>query len=211
MSKLVVLVFTIQVGLVLIGCSEEDALDATENKYLEIWREVVIESGNMTEEYFDEHVIPGEISTLSWRHGESIRIDFIYNLGWVEVESSNSFIIYITDQELYKSYPIPREQYLEKKDIVLLVSNSFYSSDISMITPSEEIAFLNATGAISFLNTQSQSCHFEDFYLDIDSRVTGYPVLKSICEENTDLNNCQNGTLNLVTKDYQILKTACNR
>jgi len=98
-------------------------------QYLAIWKELIIQKNNLSQNYFDSHVELCGTEINSWQQGISFRVCYKFNICWAVAYNCDSFVIKIhADESYYPMLNLPRHKYLTKEEIKIAVDyNAFVS------------------------------------------------------------------------------------
>jgi len=84
--------------------------------YFNIWKKIFKEQNNISDSFFNEHIIIRSYALESWNHGVSYRVRYYFQMGWATVSVSDKFMVKIySSSNHYQN--LPREVYLSEEEI----------------------------------------------------------------------------------------------
>jgi hypothetical protein len=121
-------------------------------QYLSIWKELIQEKNNLSQEFLDTHIELCYSKLHSWRDGISFKVCYKLQIGWAIVYTFDKFIIKINAENLhYASLDLPRGTYLTKDKVKVVVDNRVFGSRIKKITNANDLQYLNMESALNDL------------------------------------------------------------
>ncbi|PID70368.1 MAG: hypothetical protein CR985_02795 [Flavobacteriales bacterium] len=179
------------------------------NVYYEIWKELIKEKNNLSQDFIDSHIILCHSEIDSWANGISFRICYKIKLDWAIAYNCDQFIIKINKENtLYPSLDLPRDTYLTKDKIKIAVDNRAFSSDISKITNKSDLEYIDMESALNELIDFSgvNILCMNRVALDDD---TGNLVLEASAQYENEENSCIQGTIDLISGDKNVNNIPC--
>lgn len=191
-------------------CESDDC-----NKYLRIWKELLISRNHLTEAYFNEHIFPYSTKIDSWNDGKSFRVEYKIKIDWAEAKMADQFIIWldVSTNGLFPSIPTPRDTYLNKDQIDKLVDKLAFSSSIHQIAMIDQLKYSTLEEALQELriasgieNLHSGQVVYEEPSFQI---ITGNPILKSGAVISEAENKCMSCQIDLVSGETEVREHPC--
>jgi hypothetical protein len=178
-------------------------------EYLAIWKGLIKEKNNLSQDFLDTHLELCESEIHSWADGISFTVCYKFKIGWAIAYNCDQFIIKInSDNTLYPSLDLPRDIYLTKEKIKIAVDNRAFSSGITKIANVNKIKFSTMENALSDLiefSGVNQLC-LNQVTINEDN---GDLILKAFAQYENEENSCIEGTIDLITGDKNINDTPC--
>ena len=178
-------------------------------QYQAIWKELFMEKNNLSESYFQNHIILVDSGVGSWDEGISFSIRYKVKIGWAIAFQSDQFIIKINkDNNLYPALVLPRDQYLSKNEILIALNGQAFSSNLLNLSNTENIKYNSMNNALaqlirmSNINTLCSNGVFVD-------QSTGNLTLEAGAKYDNEANSCVRGYIDLVTGETKIQDTPC--
>jgi hypothetical protein len=190
--------------------SEEANLctDALCTEYKKIWKELLIQRNRLQGNYFCRHI---ELTTLGigdWNDGTSFSICYSVKIDWASAYVCDQFIININNN-LYPTLDVPRNVYLDKKDIEKVINIGAFSSEIIKLTSDENLKFKSLEDAINFAIKQANVNKLEltarGIFID---KATGHISLEAV-ESHYEINKCIFVTLDLISGQIKVVEGVC--
>jgi hypothetical protein len=178
-------------------------------EYLTIWKELIKENNNISQEFFDTHfeLCNSEIQSLA--DIITFRVCYIFKVDWAIAFNCDQFIIRINSNNAdYPSLNLPRDTYLTKDKIKIAADNGAFSSDIIKISNVGNIKFPNMDKALNDLiafSEVNQLC-INRIRINEDN---GDLVLEASAQYENEENSCIKGTIDLITGDKNMKNTPC--
>ena len=175
-------------------------------RYLSIWEELFKEKNNLSDTFFNEHIILCKSHLNTWKEGISIHICYKVIMDWAIAWNCESFMIEINSDSYY--YPeLPRDEYLSKDEIRSAIEQDHYVSRMDTVSNSN-IIFHSKNEAILKLveDANVDTLCMSEIYLD---KKTGNLMLKAWAEYENEENSCIQGKLDLINGDTEITDTPC--
>ncbi|MBN2596928.1 MAG: hypothetical protein JXR82_09115 [Marinifilaceae bacterium] len=174
--------------------------------YLDIWKELFKEKNNLSDSFFDEHVILCQSYTDDWNEGVSFRICYKIQMDWAIAYGCDKFMIKINDgSNLYPE--LPRNEYLSGNDIKFSVNQNRFYSRIGFVSGSE-INFFSMDEALNRLieDANVNTLCVSNIYVD---ETTGNLMLEAWAEYENEENSCIKGKIDLVSGETEVTDTPC--
>lgn len=73
--------------------AKENLPSEKEKEYLAVWKEFVLQSQGIDEDYFNAHISSIETETTEWNKGVSFRVCYKCSVGWASDKACDSFLI----------------------------------------------------------------------------------------------------------------------
>jgi hypothetical protein len=178
-------------------------------EYFEIWKELIKDKNNLSQDFIDSHIIFCNSEILSWADGISFRICYKLKLDWAIAYNCDQFIIKINaDNTHYPSLDLPRDTYLTKDKIKIAVDNRAFSSDIIKMTNKVDLEYTNMESALNELIDFSgvNVLCMNRVTLDDD---TGNLILEASAQYENEENSCIQGIIDLISGDKNVNDTPC--
>jgi len=204
----------------MVTCEQEDDYASLDNykidtlctdsiciEYQSVWKELLMEQNNLTEQYFENHIELFQSRLQNWVQGISFRICYKVKINWAIAYVCDQFIIKI-DKESTLFTSLPRDTYLSKDEIKYAVSKHAFSSDIIRLSNIETLQFDSLKHAIQYLINKANvntMCSKRVFI----SESTGNLLLEAWGEYVNEYNSCIKGSLDLITGETYITDTNC--
>lgn len=185
-------------------CSDELCTE-----YLAIWKELIMEKNNLSQDFFDSHIELVRSEIHSWEKGVSFSVCYNFNVGWATAFNCDQFIIKIdADNSFFPALDLPRDTYLTKDKIKLAVDNRAFSSEIIKIANVDNIKFSTPDNALSDLiefSGVNQLC-LNGITINEDN---GHLILQAYAQYVNEFNSCIQGTIDLITGDKNVNDAPC--
>lgn len=218
-----IILATLCLFLLITSCSKKDEpqpkidsvlSETQENEYYQIWKSILLENSNMTDEYFNEHITNYTLSSYKWNGGISFKIDYIIRIDWVNIKSSNNFLVKMNSSyDAYRHLNIPRDIFFTKNQIKLNTYSDVHS-EVDRHNPVNALKYKNSNEVYEAVVTSSG---YNEVSLDyISYYVPGklprkdgdpYYILNGTISDSQ--NRCLTGYINLVTGDSEVWETTC--
>jgi hypothetical protein len=177
-------------------------------KYKMIWKELFMEKNNISESYFDEHIILCNSDTGSWNKGTSFNICYKVKIDWAIAWRCDQFIIKIkSGNNYYPSVDLPRDQFLSKNYIRTAIYARVFSSKMDTLSNEEVLRFKSFDSALdqlikgSNVNTLCSN--------DIIVNNLGHLTLEAYGEYKSEYNSCIMGEIDLISGNTKHNDTPC--
>ncbi|MFA5297887.1 MAG: hypothetical protein WC389_06725 [Lutibacter sp.] len=178
-------------------------------EYLTIWRELLAEKNNLSQDFIDSHIELCQSEIQSWADGISFSVCYKFKIGWAIAYNCDQFIIKINaDNTSYPSLDLPRDTYLSKEKIKIAVDNRAFSSYITKMTNTNDLKFISMESALNDL------IEYSDVNMLCLNRViinddTGNLTLEASAQYENEENSCIQGTIDLISGDKNVNETPC--
>lgn len=192
-------------------CADGDTRCA---RYLGIWEEQLRDRNGMTPEYFAEHVVPHSARLESWSAGKSFRVEYSVRIGWATIPEFDSFVVFLKRSDAYAYLPLPRDTYLSKAEVELVLDEEVFSSSVTRVVPVEALAFCSQADALAALRkgAGTHRIEFRRLSFRIPGRLpreNGHPQLFGFGILDRDRNRCVSGRVDLVDRSVDASPTLC--
>ena len=177
-------------------------------KYMKMWKELFVQRNNLPENYFCQHIELATSSIDDWNDGTSFSICYSVKIDWAIAYNCDHFIININNN-LYPTLHVPRNVYLEMRDIEKVVNMRAFSSDILKLTSDEKLKFKSLEEAMDYAIKQTyvNTLRVTATGVFID-RETGHICLQAV-ESHEEINKCIFVTLDLISGQIRIDESVC--
>ena len=182
-------------------CTSEICTD-----YLNIWQELFKEKNNLSETFFDEHIVLCQSYLSTWNKGITFRICYKVQMDWAIAYGCDKFVIKLnSDSNLYPE--LPRNEYLSKDEIRLAINQNRIYSQIATVSNSN-IKFPSMNDALNKLikDADVNTLCISKIYVD---ESTGNLMLEAWAEYENEENSCIKGKINLISGNTEVTDTPC--
>lgn len=189
----------------------DSSLCATDTciKYLEIWKELLIEKNNLSQHFFDNNIQLVKSKTNKWDDGVSFRICYKLTVEWAIAYNCDNFIIKIDkDNNLYPALDLPRDTLLSKDEIGIAVGNRAFSSNITELSNSDDLKYSSMENALNTLidyANVNELCYGEIYIND----TTGNLTLSANAEYENENNSCIEAHIDLIDEKKVVNDQPC--
>ena len=166
--------------------------------YQAIWKELFLEKNNLSQKYFDDHIILCSSTWGAWDDGISFNICYKIKIDWAIAYNCDQFIIKIKKgNNLYPALILPRDTLLSIDDIRIALNNAAFSSSMLLLSNDEILKFNSNKSAMDNLIYASNlnTLCFNDIYID---RFTGHMMIGAYALYVNKSNSCVQGFLDLI-------------
>jgi len=167
-------------------------------KYLDIWKELLIEKNNLSQDFFDNNIQLVKSKTSRWNDGISFRICYKLTVKWAVAYNCDKFIIKINkENNLFPTLDLPRDTLLSKDEIRIAVENRAFSSNITELSNSDDLKYSSMENALTTLidyANVNKLCYGEIYINDS----TGNLTLSASAEYENETNSCIEGHIDLI-------------
>jgi len=183
--------------------------------YLAIWKDLFISRNQLTQQYFDEHVIPCGTQLSKWQDGISFEVYYKITIKWAETRLYDNFIIWISPtNNTFPSLNLPRNVLLSEDQINSAIGDMAFGSSMNKISLTDNLKFTSKKAAIATMIKASNVdtlCNFEVEYKYTNMVMTsnGHPYLKAYNEIDIGSNKCLSSEMDLVTGDVETIQYPC--
>lgn len=185
-------------------CSSDLCLE-----YFNIWKELIKEKNNLSQEFIDAHIEYCYSEINSWAKGVSFRICYKLKVDWAIAYSCDQFIIKINaDNTYYPALDLPRDTYLTREKVKIAVDNRAFSSDIIKVSNNDKIKYSTMDNALQDLigfSGVNQLC-LSMITINADN---GDLILEASAQYENEENSCVIGTIDLITGEKEVIDTPC--
>ena len=181
--------------------------------YFNIWKDLFLSKNQMSQEYFDDHITLCSTTIHKWAEGTSFEIFYKVKIEWAEYRLLDKFIFYIASN-LYPGLDVPRNILLSESQIETVLNGNYFSSQMSIITPVNELKYTSETDAMKALINASYVdtfCIGSVSYLQksFDKYTIGHPYFIASGVLNWNDNKCIEGSIDLITGETYINEQNC--
>ncbi len=177
-------------------------------EYQAIWKELFLEKNNLSESYFNEHIIICHSDTSTWNDGVSFNICYKVKIDWAVSWNCDQFIIKIkSGNNLFPSISLPRDEYLSKENIRTAIDNHAFSSSMTAISNDEVLKFSTSKIALDKIIREANVntlCTRWVFINDL-----GHISIEANAEYVNEANLCIVGTIDLINGKTSFYDTMC--
>lgn len=178
-------------------------------QYLAIWKELIQEKNDLSQEFLDTHFEFHRSDTSTWGNGITFRVCYKIEVDWVVAYNCDQFIINITaDKALYPALNLPRNTNLNKEKIKIALENQAFASSIEKINNATQLEYLTMEDALNDLITFS-GINTLCFSRIILNKETGNLQLEAFAEYENEENSCIKGTVDLITGEKEVQDIPC--
>lgn len=166
-------------------------------KYQSIWKELFQEKNNLSQNYFNNHIIPCYSKIETWDEGISFRIYYKVVIDWAVAYCGDHFIIKIKSGNiLYPSLNLPRDIMFLKDDIRIAINNRAFSSSMLQLSNIETLQFSSNTAAMDKLISDSNlnTLCFQDIRIGPE----GHMMVEAGAQYSNKENSCVEGDIDLI-------------
>lgn len=211
--------------VVLSSCRKEDELHLCQSddclRYTAIWKSILMEENQMSEEWFDEHIQILQTQISAWNNGSSFEIKFKIKIEWAEVVVRNQFITIIdAGAPPYPSIALPKNTPLDKEEIKKALSIKAYSSYMYKIKPDTHLKFRNKNSAIIALRRKTGFDQLKPGSVALGPEILSSQLFPTFSQEGqlvyvasgeigNNQNKCITAQMNLVSGDFISYERDC--
>ena len=178
-------------------------------QYQAIWKELFMEKNNLSEIYFQNHILISNTNVNEWNDGISFSICYKVKIGWAIAWECDQFIIKINkDKPYYPALNLPRDQYLSKNDIRIAINGGAFSSDIIKLSNVDVLKYNSMNNALSEL-IKASSVNTLCFSMIFIDKSTGNITLQAWAKYDNEVNSCVHGYIDLITGEPKVLDVPC--
>ena len=167
----------------------------------------------MSQEYFDDHITLCSTTIHKWAEGTSFEIFYKVKIEWAEYRLLDKFIFYIASN-LYPGLDVPRNVLLSKSQIETVLNGNYFSSQMSKISPVNELKYTSETEAMKAL---IEASYVDTFCIgsvsypqkSFDKYTIGHPYFIASGVLNWTDNKCIEGSIDLITGETYINEQIC--
>ena len=178
-------------------------------QYFDVWKELIQEKNNLSDEYFDEHIEIYKTFLNDWKHGISIHVCYNFQIEWAVAYNCDSFIINIDGENTwFANLNLPREEFLSKDQIALAIEHRAWSSNLTHMTNTDELVSPTLEDALQELIDFSEvnTLCVRDIELDEDS---GHLILEATAEYIHEENSCIYSEFDLISGEKETRDGPC--
>ena len=215
MKKLIIIFLSISL-LLIVGCKKEKVkLCDSQNceEYYDIWENLFKERNNISDDYFNEHILVTKTEINSWSDGESFNVNYTIKIDWAKIKNHDQFIIKI-NSSLYPSLSVSRTEYLSKTEVEQVLGAFAFSSFISKVNADNKLKFSTKRKALEALAeiASSNNIVFDRIYYKTQKPVfnaNGHPFMAARGVINQSENLCIFGEIDLITGEGEAYEGSC--
>jgi len=188
------------------NCSQ--CMSDTCNKYEMIWKELFMEKNNLSESYFNEHIILCSTSITQWEENITFNICYKVRIDWVSVRKCDQFIVKIAEgNNLYASVGLPRDEFLSKEYVRSAITHHAFSSRMDTLSNEDDLRFNSMETALDQLILDSKVDTMCACYVYIND--LGHITLEAYAEYKNEYNSCISGSIDLINGNTKHSDTPC--
>jgi hypothetical protein len=181
--------------------------------YLAIWKEILLSSSQVSEDYFDEHVVVNNYQLIDRDFGRLFQVYYDFKVDWFESNQQDQFAIFVNEASARTTIEIPYGLSLDQKQIEQIIEKDFYSSNISKMSAFDTLLFSSQKEAINTINESQSECAFSGAELYLARRKSdlaqGNPILRSRCTIDVSQNICKTAILDLLSGELIFQNVPC--
>ena len=198
-------------------CSGSICQSDTCSTYFVIWKELFLAKNQMTQEYFDNHIIICNSGTFkNTQQGISFYLSYKITIDWFEAKLESDFLILLSPEytQLYPELGLPNNTLLSKDQINGQINNTFFFSPLPIISSVNHLNYSSRQEAIKVMahaagvNDMCESTLYIQ-YENVDNPAIGHPVLTAGATLNWDENKCVSGIMDLASDYLKVENNAC--
>ena len=185
-------------------------------KYFDIWKIEQLSRNHYTEAYFNSHIIPESMEIQKWNTGESFDITYAVNIDWAFIKATDSFLVKLNPSEdTFKSLNIPKDVYLTKSSINVIIDKLAFSSQITLFKPIDHLFYKSQDDVLNTLATkEGAGFQFSDIRFITNNPITensvSLPMLIALNPTNCSKNEQKIASVNLMTGEIIIKNDVCS-
>lgn len=177
-------------------------------KYQAIWKELFLEKNNLSQNYFDKHIISSYSRIDQWDEGVSFRIYYKVVIDWAVAYCGDDFIIKIKKGNiLHPTLSLPRDILLSKDDIRLAINNNAFSSSMLQLSNDETLQFGSNKAAMDKLISDSNLNTL--CFNEIRMGPGGHMMLEAGAQYENKANSCVEGYIDLINGETTFNDVPC--
>jgi len=186
-----------------------------QNEYFNIWKSILMNQSNMSDSYFDAHIIDYSISSKEWNAGISFEINYVYQIDWLKINCSDQFLVKMNSSyDAYGYLNIPRDVFFDQSQIESNI-NANVESEVSTYDLLEQLKYNNCEELKTAIKDSTgydiARPDYASYYVPGKMpREDGHPYVMIKGTVNSQENKCLNGYINLKTGDWSAWEDACS-
>jgi hypothetical protein len=187
---------------------QPDSLCTSEicTSYLNLWEEIFKETNNLSDTFFDEHIILCTSSLNTWNEGISFMVCYQIKMDWAIAWNCDKLAIKIFgNSNLYPE--LPRDEYLSNDEIRFAIEQNRRYSRIGSVSNSN-IIFLSMSDALNQLIEEAKVNTLCMRRITLN-KTTGSLLLTAWAEYENEENSCIKGVIDLNTGNTEVTDTPC--
>jgi hypothetical protein len=166
-------------------------------KYETIWKELFMEKNNLSEGFFNAHIILCSRGIMQWQDNITFSICYNVKIDWVSVRKCDQFIVKIAKgNNLYPSVGLPRDELLSKDYVRTAISHRAFNSEMDTLSNEDVLKFSSMETAMDQLITDSKVDKLCACYIYIND--LGHITLEASAEYKNEFNSCIFGEIDLI-------------
>lgn len=174
--------------------------------YFNLWKKIFKEQNNISDAFFDEHIVIRSSVLHFWNHGVSYRVRYYYQMDWATVSFSDQFMVKIYSSSNHYNN-LPREIYLSEEEIKDALSQNSYLSEIVSLSTSN-LMFTTMDNALNHLIEAANVNTLCTSRIYLDDK-TGHIMLEAWAEYENEDNSCIRGLIDLINGETEAADTVC--
>lgn len=177
-------------------------------QYKAIWKELFLEKNNLSETYFQNHIILCNSRINTWNDGVSFSICYKVKNDWAIAYTCDQFIIKINkDNNLYPAVSLPRDVYLSKDNVRTALNQKVFSSNMIALSNTENIIFSSNSLALTKLikATNVNALCFTSTFINASGNIS----LEAWAQYTDETNSCVRGVIDLINGKTESYDTPC--
>ncbi len=188
--------------------------DSLSDHYFGIWKTLLKEMNNMSEEDYNEHITKTAISSDEWDAGITVVVNYIVNIDWIDIKCQDKFVIRMnSDYSPYQYLNIPRDVFFDQSQIEFNIAHNA-DSEISMYNLDVRLKYDNCREVCRAAERASGYKEIRPDYVSFYvpgnvPRENGDPYMMMSGTIDESENRCLTGKINLVTGECDINETVC--
>jgi hypothetical protein len=158
-------------------------------KYETIWKELFMEKNNLSENFFNAHIILCNTGIMQWEENITFSICYNVKIDWVSVRKCDHFIVKIAEgNNLFASVGLPKSEFLSKDDIRTEINHRAFFSEMDTLSNEGVLKFSSLETALDQLITDSKVDKLCACYVYIND--LGHITLEASAEYKNEFNSC---------------------
>jgi hypothetical protein len=132
------------------NCSQ--CVSDTCQKYETIWKELFMGKINLSESYFNAHIILCNTGIMQWEENITFSVCYNVKIDWISVRKCDQFIVKIAKgNNLYPSVDLPRDELLSKDYVRTAVNYRAFNSEMDALSNEDVLKFSSIEAALDQL------------------------------------------------------------
>jgi hypothetical protein len=200
-----------------VTCSSSICQSDTCKNYFGIWKDLFISKNQMTEDYFNKHIIICNTATYKYANqGFQFELAYKLRIDWFETKFEEGFMIWLFPSYLQSNPAInlPSNVLLSKDQISANINNPFFSNLLHTISSIEHLNYssrqeavlvLAHTAGVNYMCSNNVSVQYQN---PVNPPI-GHPILSASAVLSGKENQCVSGTMDLATDYLEVERGAC--